>query len=69
MHGWYVNRKPFSILDEIDELYFSETAELRSVRCERNLVNICSFLSQGYCQMKPVKCQSVKFSIIDSRIL
>lgn len=29
MHGWYVNRKPFSILDEIAELYFSETAELK----------------------------------------
>lgn len=46
MHGWYVNRKPFSILDEIAELYFSETAELRSVSGEKNLIDICSFISK-----------------------
>lgn len=46
MHGWYVNRKPFSILDEIAELYFSETAELRSVSREKNLIDICSFISK-----------------------
>lgn len=47
MHEWYVNRKPLSILDEIAELYFSETAELRSVSREKNLINICSFISKN----------------------
>lgn len=46
MHGQYVNRKPFSILDEIAELYFSERAELRSVSRQKNLINICSFISK-----------------------
>ena len=46
MHGRYVNRKPYSILDDTAELYFSETAELRSVSREKNLINICSFVSK-----------------------
>jgi len=44
MHGQYVNRKPFSIRDEIAELYFSETAELRSISREKNRSNMCSFV-------------------------
>lgn len=37
MHGGYVNRKPFRALDERAELYFSETAELRSASREKTL--------------------------------
>lgn len=40
MHGGDINRKYLSALDKRAELYFSETAELRSVNHEKTLTPV-----------------------------